>query len=78
MTERKGEKLFNFLYNRDFETSNYGSPSQIDAEEGWGRLNYLNEMSDEEFDKILNQCNICNRVENLYCCEDCYDEAKDE
>jgi hypothetical protein len=48
----KGQKLFNFLYNRDFQTSNHGSPSQIDAEEGWGRLHYLNEMTDEEFNEI--------------------------
>jgi len=50
---RKGEELFNFLYNRDFETSNHGSPSQIDAEEGWGRLYYLKEMTDDEFNKII-------------------------
>ena len=51
---RKGEKLYNFLYDRDCETIDYGSPSQIDAAEAWSRLGYLEEMTDEEFDKILN------------------------
>jgi hypothetical protein len=52
---RKGEKLYNFLYNREIETIDYGSPNQIDAAEAWSRLGYLEEMTDDEFDKIISQ-----------------------
>lgn len=50
---RKGQKLYNFLYNREYKTIDWGSPSQIDADEGWGRLSYLETMDDEEFNRII-------------------------
>ena len=56
---RKGEKLYMFLMDRmdklpDQEHYKSMSPSSIYAEQYYTVLDSLNEINDEELDKILN------------------------
>jgi hypothetical protein len=64
---RKGEKLFKFLESKSEEWSNnnndvlsYMSPSSIYGKELSHALDYLNDMSDEEFDEIISSGNDSN------------------
>ena len=55
---RKGEKLYKFLMNKinelpEQEHHKAMSPSAIAAEELYNGLEYLEEMTDEEFDEII-------------------------
>jgi len=55
---RKGEKLYKFLMNKmnelpEQEHHKAMSPSAIAAEEYANSFGYLEEMTDEEFDKVL-------------------------
>jgi hypothetical protein len=57
---RKGEKLYNFLTKKmnelpEQEHHKTMNPSAIAAEEYANSFGYLSEMSDQEFDEIINK-----------------------
>jgi hypothetical protein len=53
----KGKKLYEFLYNKIIDKhigSGALSPSANSAEEAWEALSYLEDMTDEELERIIN------------------------